>query len=97
MTTPRHSNGFLDSLAYDAASQLEAATASLERLLTDRSEGDSSNGVNPNCRDVHHQIAGDTVDKIRAVFARVDALRQASDPDLTEVRRIRVAQGYRPR
>lgn len=96
MTTPRHSNKFLDNLAQDVVDNLDAGTAMLERLLTDLSEGDSPNGVNPNSKDVLKQMSGQTVDQIRAFFARVEALRQASNASLTEVRRIRVDQGYRP-
>ena len=97
MSTPRHSNKFLDNMVNDAIDAADCSVAMLERLLTDRSEGSSSNGVNPNSRDVLNQVTGCTVDRIQALFKRVQALKDVTAPDLEEVRRIRTAQSPRTR
>jgi hypothetical protein len=96
MSDRKNSNKFLDKRVSDSVACVEAALGGLEGLLTDQTIGDSPDGVNPNSRDVLKQLRGENVDRIRGLFERVNALKAATDMDLDEVRRIRVAQGYKP-
>ncbi len=96
MSEPKNSNRFLDNTFSDALDVAEASFRALERFLTDKTKGDSSDGVNPNAVDVLDQLRGANVDRFRVLCDKVQKLRQATDSDLDEVRRIRVAQGYKP-